>query len=491
MRDRRSRILAAAFVVSFVVASALPAQDALGHLDDASTPPKGLLRLRVAGVWTRYDEVFASTGVNPLAATLNSPALGTANGFGLGAIETQIQSATASPFTLSLGRARLSATGREEVVPIGIEYGITNRLSVGVVIPFMRKRVATQFRLDTLGSGANVGPNPNRTSTVAQNANVQAQFSAAAAQLQNRLSFCQANPSSSGCAAFLARQSEVQPLITSSSSFATTIGTLYGTSTLKGSAFVPMTQSAAQAAIALRVADFNFKYKDLLASSTDLITAIPKGAGGPVGAADFQSYVVGDLGRDSLNTQERLGIGDVELGAKMRVIDLPMTEARRFGAQLAVAGSVRLPTGSTQSPSDLINMRFGNGATTLDGRVLLDVQAGRFGILTAAQFATLVNADTIEFRPYGNQRMELDIAPRFYLSPPLSIHGAYSIRQAQAAGDQLVGGGITYSTLAGYKGSGRLPVEMRFTHLEAIKGDVGRPKFFRDQIEVRLYRPLR
>ena len=87
--------------------------------------------------------------------------------------------------------------------------------------------------------------------------------------------------------------------------------------------------------------------------------------------------------------------------------------------------------------------------------------------------------------------MELDFAPRLYLSPPLSIHGAYSIRQTESAGDQLVGGGVTYSTLAGFKGSGPLPIEMRFTHLEAIKGDVGRPKFFRDQIEVRLYRRLR
>src|ERR1051325_6855986 len=145
MRDRRPRALAVVFVASLFVTSALSAQEAIGHLDDASTPPKGLLRFRVAAAWTRYDQVFSNTGVSPLAAALNSPALGASNGFGLGGIQTQIQDATASPFTLSLGRARLSATGREEVVPVGIEYGITNRLSVGVVIPIIRKRVATLF----------------------------------------------------------------------------------------------------------------------------------------------------------------------------------------------------------------------------------------------------------------------------------------------------------------------------------------------------------
>jgi hypothetical protein len=37
------------------------------------------------------------------------------------------------------------------------------------------------------------------------------------------------------------------------------------------------------------------------------------------------------------------------------------------------------------------------------------------------------------------------------------------------------------------RSGGRLPIEMRFTHLEAISGAVGQPKYFRDQIEVRIY----
>jgi hypothetical protein len=462
-------------------------------VDDASTPPRGLLRLRAITVWTRWDHLFADTGSVPLGAFLTSPALGANTGFGLAAIETQIAAAAASPFTLSLGRSRFDATGREEVVPIGLEYGVTDRFAVGVTIPIVRRRVMTQFRLDTTGSAANVGPNPGRTSTtaLATNANVQSQFSAAASQLQSKLTSCQSNPAGSGCAALLARQSEVAPLVTSSTSFAQTLAGLYGNSASgSGAAFVPTSQSAAQAAIALRVADFNTKYKDLLSTTTDLITAIPVAAGGPAGPADFQNYVVSDLGRDSLNTQERVGIGDIEVGAKMRVLSY-LSPSRTRSAQLAVAASVRLPTGSTQSPSEIVDMRLGNGVTAVDGRVFFDGQVGRFGLLTAARFATLVGNDTTIPRPYGKQRIELDLAPRFHISAPFALHGAYTIRTTESEGDQLVGGGVTYSTLAAYRGTGALPIEMRFTHLEAIKGGATRPKFFRDQIEVRIYRRLR
>jgi hypothetical protein len=53
--------------------------------------------------------------------------------------------------------------------------------------------------------------------------------------------------------------------------------------------------------------------------------------------------------------------------------------------------------------------------------------------------------------------------------------------------DQLLGGGLTF---AGFRRTreGRTPsMEMRYTHLEAISGDAGRPRFFRDQIELRIY----
>jgi len=330
MRDRTPRQLAASLLILALFASPAWAQAGLGHVEDASVVPQGLLRLRAITAWTRYDERFVPGGVAPLGAPFTSPSFGAPQFAPLGAIQSLVESASATPFTLSLGQTRLDATARQEIIPLGLEYGLTSRLTVGVVAPIVRQRVATLFRIDTAGGASNVGPNLQRTFGAAQqrNAQVQAEFAGAVAQLQNRLQSCTTNPAAPGCSALLARQAEALNLIQSSQNFANDVAQLYGSGTSPGSAFVPTAQSAAQTAIAGRVAAFNTSYQDLLATSTTLIQSVPYPAAGPVGASEFERYVIEDLGRDSLNTQERLGIGDVEIGAKFALINRPRSTTR-------------------------------------------------------------------------------------------------------------------------------------------------------------------
>ena len=497
MRERLPRQLAATLLLSLLCAAPARSQAGLGHLEDATLAPRGLLRLRAITAWTRFDERFTADGSEPLGAFLTAaPSLGAAQFAPLGTIQSLVASASATPFVLSLGRARLDATARQEVIPIALEYGLTSRLSVNAMMPIVRKRVAALFRLDTAGAGTNVGPNLQRTLAAAlqRNTQVQAEFANAASQLQNRLQACGANPSGAGCSALLARQAEAMTLIQSSQGFATDVASLYGSASTNGSAFVPISQSAAQLAIAARVADFNTRYRDLLASSTDLIQAIPYPAAGPAGAAEFQSYLVDDVGRDSLNFQERVGIGDVEVGAKLAVIDRPRTARQPLGVLLAVASSVRLPTGSTQSPSAVADLRIGEGQVVVDSRALLDVRTGRVGLFAAGAFATSVrDNDTTNAATRDARWTEIQVAPRWHLSDALAVHAAYSLRSTDKSGtDQLVGGGVSFSTLSAYRAGGRrLPMEMRFTHLEAVTGAASRPKFFRDQLELRIYFRLR
>jgi hypothetical protein len=496
MRERWPRLLAATVLASFVFAplSAASAQAGLGHVDDAGAPPRGLLRFRAITAFTRSDSRFTTTGVEPLGAPYSADSLGPRHFTPLSDIQSLVQSASGNPFTLSLGRSRFDATAREEIVPLGLEYGIADRLAVGVIVPIVRKRIAAQFLLDS--TGANVGPNPARTNAAARQINdqVQAEFANARALLDSRLQSCQANPSGAGCAALLARQTEAQALLSSSQAFALLLSQLYGSSSVTGMAFVPTSQSAPQADIALRVADFNSQYQDLLATGTTLIQAVPRAAGGPAGSAEFQRYVTEDLGRDSLLTQERVGIGDIEVGFRLRLLDLPTTETRRAGIGLTLVSAVRLPTGSRQSPSDVYDLRLGDGSVIVDSRAMLDARLGRLGVLAGGQFATSVrNTDTTNSAMRNSRWMELTAATRWHLSEPFAVHGAYSFRSTDKLGDdQLVGGGVSFSTLSAYRRGVRgLPTEMRFTHLQTISGDAGRPSFFRDQIEVRIYFRLR
>lgn len=492
-RRRRTATLAAALVVSAGLAGASPcfAQAGLVHLEDATLAPRGLLRLRIATAWSRYDEFFADTGTRPIGAFLSADSLGAAQLPSLTSVQSLVQAASGQPFSLRLGRSRLGATAREEILPIVFEYGVTRRLAVSVTTPIVRRRVAAVLRLDTAGVGANVGPNPQRTSTTAAqlNSQVQAEFANAATQLQSRLQSCQANPSGPGCASLLARQTEAQELIQSSQSFASTLAELYGTSAGQGAAFVPISQSAAQQAIAARIGAFNTQYRDLLGTTTNLIQAVPRGAGGPAGPAELENYFVGELGRDSISTQERLRFGDVEMGIKALVLDRKASEGRGPALQLAIASSVRLPTGSRQAENSIVSLASGGGAVVIDGRALLDTRIKRFGLFAALSHAQSVrNVDTTSVAERNTRWTDVQAAPRWHLSEPLAFFAAYAARTTdKLGGDQLVGGGVSYSTVQMRQTSRTLPIEMRFTHLEAVAGDANRPKFFRDQLEVRLY----
>lgn len=489
MRERRPRLIAAiagiALLSLILGPRHLRAQAGTGHLEDASIAPGGLLRVRAITVWTRYDSRFTPTGVEPLGASYTSDSLGSARVAALGDIESLVQSATGSAFALSLGNSRLDANGREEIVPVGLEYGLTSRVSIGVVVPIVRRRVAVQFRMDS--AGANVGPNLQRTSSGARQINtlVQTEFANAASQLQQRIAQCKSATPPADCAALLARETEAQQLIDASQGFATTLAALYGGGTSSGMAFVPIASSAAQTEIELRVADFNTRYRDLLGASADLIRAIPAAAGGPAGPSQFQSYLTGELGRDSLAAQERSGFGDVEIGIKALLVDRPVSDRRRIGAQLSLHAAIRLPTSSQQSPSELADLRLGDGPM-IDARAALDLQAGRAGLLAVGDLS-YVNDGTELAR--NSRWFGVHLAPRWHLSAPLSLHGAYSLRKADYSGaTQFVGGGVSFSTLPGYRATGGvLPMEMRFTHLEALSAESGQPKYFRDQIEVRLY----
>lgn len=492
MGECRPRWIAALFA-SFLLASSALGQAGLGHVEDASTAPRGLLRVRAISVWSRYDERFTTNGIEPLGAFLTADSLGVARYPALASIQSLVAAASASAFVLNIGRSQLNATARDQIIPLALEYGLTNRLSVNVFAPIVRRRVATVFRIDTAGT-PNVGPNLHRTLALAAQTNtqVQAEFASAASQLQARLQACSTNPAGAGCSTLLARQTEAQQLIQSSQAFAVDVAALYGGggSASNGMAFVPTSQSAAQRAVSARVADFNARYRDLLSTTANIIQAVPYAASGPVGAQQFQQYVVEDLGRDSLNIQERIGFGDIEVGFKFRVLDRPRTELQRTAFQFSVASSVRLPTGSTQSPSEIVDLSLGDGAVVVDSRALLDVRVGRVGVFAAGQFATSVHEKDTTATSVGNSRWtEIHLAPRWHLSEALALHLAYSLRTTDKLGsDQLAGGGVSYSTLAAYRAGGRgLPIEMRFTHLEAVTGGATRPKFFRDQIELRLY----
>src|SRR5258708_6686089 len=76
----------------------------LSHLDDAAPVPSGMLRLRLANVWTRYDERFAPSGTTSLGVELSADSLGSAQLPRLLPIEAGLRTLAVDPaLRLSLG----------------------------------------------------------------------------------------------------------------------------------------------------------------------------------------------------------------------------------------------------------------------------------------------------------------------------------------------------------------------------------------------------
>ncbi len=248
------------------------AQSTTSLLPDADLLPARTLRFRGLAAWTRYDELLGLGGPAPrnIASVLATDSLGPVQVPSFGPVQAQIRAAAAMPnFRLTAGNVVATANSRVVTAPLIIEYGVTNWITLGVVVPLVETRTTIFSQLNPKLGAANVGPNPallQTSSAVNQNAVLVQQFRDASSALATRLSTCQATPTDPTCADILSQQSTVQTLIQSSGNFANAIQTLYGTdhSAHPGLAYVPLDLSPAQAAINLQIQAFAAQYKSFL-----------------------------------------------------------------------------------------------------------------------------------------------------------------------------------------------------------------------------------
>src|SRR5207249_7391620 len=111
------------------------AQATTSLVTDAAVAPRGVARVRLLTSWTRYDELFGVAGATmptQLAARLNTDSLGAAQIPLLGGAEKAIAAASGvSAFRLTAGKLVAAANSRVVTSPLILEYGVTNRLTVG------------------------------------------------------------------------------------------------------------------------------------------------------------------------------------------------------------------------------------------------------------------------------------------------------------------------------------------------------------------------
>jgi hypothetical protein len=492
----------------------------------------------VLNAWTRFDEVRGDTsGVQPLAYHLNSGALGTQHLPSLAPAEAALRTLTGDAnISLSLGTLAATADSRVVITPIMLEYGLTSRLAVGLMVPVVQTRTTLFVELnhDTAASRVgNVGPNPASLSAAAlqQNTDFVQALDAARASLTTALASCQANPTGSVCS----RQAEAQSLLQTSAEYAQAIAALYG---IQGSAVSAVAPSGTlQTQIVARLAALDQQYESLLGSSVDF-PAPPRSATAPAALGQLQQLVTGPfVGMDSLTTTERIGIGDIELSAAFQLVDQLRDSARtragglRFRA--ALQGVVRLPTGRPARGTRALDVGTGTGQTSADARGVMDVRLrSRLMTTLVGQYTAYLNGAAVDhvansdfavtpFLPrtpgtwHAGNTLQVEATPRYLLTDFFTVNAHYALRRQAASRydvspstdpaaivpspvfhatvEQRAGFGFGYSTLAGYsRGRSSIPIELIFAHLQTIGASgAPTPSYSREQIELRFYYRLK
>lgn len=518
------------------------AQAVSGAGADATPIPKGVVRITVAGTWDDYNRVYADTGARRLLGTLATSSLGTQRLPQLSGAEQAIRALTgSSTFALSLGVLEATGDVRQSITPFALDIGLTNRLSIGVVVPYVESHDNALLIINRAGSGATVGQNPAYSSTLGAtartlNGTVLRQLAAARAQLTAEITRC-ADVAATNCDAIRANPTAAQQLLTQTSSALTALVTVYGDSVRGGSPVVPIVGSATQAAVAARLAALRTSFigYGISTISDGLAPAAATVINGPAAA----QRIVGDsaygLNYKQLTGTRRAGIGDIDLTATFLWLNtlgarpVQWLNATGFGVRSQVTGGFRFGTAGADRTDDAFDVPIGDGANALLARSTTDVVFNRWFWMSgtvrlvqpfadkavlrqplasdSAIFApSIVNTAT---RTLG-RRVEIEIAPRFVIGRFFGVSGGYLIRRHDAdayafdantalkTDAQTIHGsnetyqaylvGLTFSTLASYvRNLSKWPVEVSFVHTEPLTGTGNAPAVATDRLALRIY----
>ncbi len=350
-------------VVAASATTALAAQ----AVERTDIPRRGTLRVTVDPRIITWDRQYTNgTAWQPLGAPLTGDTVGSAAIPSVARLEQDVRTASGlSGFLASLGKGLFSVRQERRTFPISAELGVTDRLAVSVMVPIVR--VATRTRLQLSPTGSNLGANPLATQTGADVAYTDffTQFDDALTQLADSIAAghygCPPCPQAQALAA---QGAAVRDALRR---------TVYGVGTT-GSPFVPLAQSDAGLAIGTTVGtiqqDLATAYN--IPSFTDPFLLSVDSLNPDRMAALLADPVLGYGYRFSpFRNSFRIGLGDVEIGAKYRIVT-----GSRYA--VAVAGTVRLPTAGRDFADDLLRQSLGDHQLDVEARLIQELTvAGR------------------------------------------------------------------------------------------------------------------
>jgi hypothetical protein len=546
---RRRRLAGVLLAAWHGLATGTAAQAVTGVGDDAIPLPKSGWRFGIGGLWNDWTSVYTANGSGgltrqPLYGAFNTAAAGVAQFPTLSAAESAIRTLTGdSKFALSLGALETRGAVRQSIAPLTVAYGVTKRLSIGLVVPYAESRDATQFLLNRTGAATDIGINPATTSTGANarstNGALLSQLDAARSTLSNEITRC-AVATATDCDAIRTNPGAAQTLLSRSLTIRSALATLYGTGTAAGAPVVPVGNSTLNTAVNATIKALRSDFVALgITNLTE--TVAPVAAGTVMGPGGGFPRIASDtafrVGYATRGNTRRAGIGDIDLTATYLLFDSFHSDQLRrlFENRRAVRSTLtagwRFGVAGADRPDDAFDVPIGEGANALLVRSTTDFVWSHRLWLSASVRATKPLSDEVAivlpfrdvaglFAPVSigqatrslGLRYDLELAPRVSIGQFFGLSGAVLLRHwgqdtYRALGtDSLTGGvttnatpsrtlravsiGASFSTLASYtRGRSRFPAEVIYTHTEPIGASGGTvPAIATERLELRVYR---
>lgn len=515
----------AGVVVLTVLASA--AGDLGGQVLEETLVPRGQLRLQANPVFSTWDRRFGraadgSTGRERLGEDLTDPR-GLAVLPGADLLIDHVRDLTGDA-TYDPGIGPVEGRLAHDVTRIefGGHLGVTDWLTVGVVVPWTQTRTALDLNLRADTISPQLGVNPGIADATGVQAYLASLTTASGSAQANAQSVCGGGPGASCTAA--------QQLADRTAAFLASAEGAYG-----AAAVFPYTGSPAAGALAAVSSALD---ADLRAAGMAGITAPMVFASELLTANLLRTLpATSGAGIDGAPLGSRRGLwqtGDVEVSALARLIAVGTPGDRRY-ARLLGGALVRLGTGAPEEPDVFLDVGTGDGQTDLEGRLIGQVGWGRFALDASVRYGSqrpstlvkrvaplevpvppLATRASVRWSPGGY--IALDAAPSLRLTRGLRLTG--TLRYFEKARDRYewtmpgdasgmpysvdvlaresgvtvmrVGGGLRYDTVGLWRdGEASRPLEIHVRLVHAIAGGGGHtPVSTRVEAGLRLFRRI-
>jgi hypothetical protein len=464
---------------------------------------RGTLRLDITPYWLSYDHRFglgvpgyADGAPVPINLDFQAESLGVASLPFLGPLQSNIQAASGlGGFSLNLGHTMTAMNASVRTIPIGLEYGLSRKLAIGVTVPIVRSRVDVNFAVDSAtGKRSNVA-----FADTAAVSPFRTQVDAAVAALEQQ--------AASGPAALRA---QAQSLLAQLQAF----------QYLAHALLLPLSGADAGDSVTNRLAAAEAEYAALASQyassgvtlpSLTAALALPDSATSRADLERFFSDSTLPMAGDTLGTIVRTGIGDITAHATYQFLDGP-----RYRGQLVVIA--RFPTGGTPYTSSFLDLGTGTHQFALEGAVAGDVLLGsnflvhgvaRLGGARADNLERRVTPPDLPFAPIAQLAMVhrapggwfgFEVAPTWMLDDAFSLRLTYSyfnqgrthysyvnpadssrVGYAASVLDQYtdqrlsrIGGAVTFNTLPRYlAGTASVPYALTVSYENTVWGRGG------------------